>query len=264
MAQQENAINRSLGKIKNKILVMSGKGGVGKSTVSVNLALALAARGHRVGLMDVDLHGPDVVRMLNLKGNLEPPASPDALVAPLQYNENLKVVSLEYMMRDRDEAIIWRGPLKIQAIRQFVSDMDWGELDYLIIDAPPGTDDEPLSVAQTIPNVKAVIVTTPQKVALADVRKSINFCKTVGVEIVGVVENMSGFICPHCNTTVDIFKSGGGEEVARDFELAFLGRVPMDPKIVVAGDDGIPYLSTDTDSPAAKAFAAGLSVSVDK
>jgi ATP-binding protein involved in chromosome partitioning len=255
MAQQENAITRSLGKIKNKILVMSGKGGVGKSTVSVNLALALAARGHRVGLMDVDLHGPDVVRMLDMKGTLEPPTTPDALIAPLQYNENLKVVSLEYMMRDRDEAIIWRGPLKIQAIRQFVSDMDWGELDYLIIDAPPGTGDEPLSVAQTIPNVKAVIVTTPQKVALADVRKSINFCKTVGVEIVGVVENMSGFVCPHCNTTVDIFKSGGGEEVARDFELAFLGRVPMDPKIVVAGDDGIPYLTTDTGSPAAKAFS---------
>lgn len=259
MAQQENAITRSLGKIKNKILVMSGKGGVGKSTISVNLALALAGRGHKVGLMDVDLHGPDVVRMLNMKGILEPPTSPDALISPLQYNDNLKVVSLEYMMRDRDEAIIWRGPLKIQAIRQFVSDMDWGELDYLIIDAPPGTGDEPLSVAQTIPNVKAVIVTTPQEVALADVRKSINFCKTVGVEIVGVVENMSGFICPHCNTTVDIFKSGGGEVVARDFELAFLGRVPMDPKIVVAGDDGIPYLSTDADSPAAKAFAEVVS-----
>jgi len=255
MAQQENAITRSLGKIKNKLLVMSGKGGVGKSTISVNLALSLAARGHKVGLMDVDLHGPDVVRMLDMKGNLEPPENPNSLIPPLKYNENLKVVSLEYMMQDRDEAIIWRGPLKIQAIRQFVSDMDWGELDYLVIDAPPGTGDEPLSIAQTIPNVKAVIVTTPQKVALADVRKSINFCKIVGVEIVGVVENMSGFVCPNCNTTVDIFKSGGGEEVARDFDLAFLGRVPMDPKVVIAGDDGKPYLSSDTDSPAIKAFA---------
>ena len=178
-AQQELAINRSLGKIKNKILVMSGKGGVGKSTVSVNLALGLANKGYQVGLMDVDLHGPDVVRMLDLKGTVEPPASADALVAPLKYNGHLKVVSLEYMMRDRDEAIIWRGPLKIQAIRQFVSDMDWGELDYLIIDAPPGTGDEPLSVAQTIPHVKAVVVTTPQQVALADVRKSIILCKTV-------------------------------------------------------------------------------------
>ena len=254
MAQQDNAITRSLGKIKNKILVMSGKGGVGKSTVSVNLALSLAKRGYKVGLMDVDIHGPDVVRMLDLKGSIEPPATKDALVAPLSYNSNLKVVSLEYMMKDRDEAIIWRGPLKIQAIRQFVADFDWGELDYLIVDAPPGTGDEPLSVAQTIPLVKAIVVTTPQKVALADVRKSINFCKTVKVEIVGVVENMSGFVCPHCNETVDIFKTGGGEELAREFDLPFLGRVPMDPKVVIAGDDGKPYLSSGEDSPAVQAF----------
>ncbi len=253
-AQQELAITRSLGKIKNKILVMSGKGGVGKSTVSVNLALGLANKGFKVGLMDVDLHGPDVIRMLDMKGTIVPPESPDALVPPLTYNDNLKVVSLEYMMRDRDEAIIWRGPLKIQAIRQFVSDMDWGELDYLIIDAPPGTGDEPLSVAQTIPHVKAVVVTTPQKVALADVRKSINFCKTVKVEIAGIVENMSGFVCPHCSETVDIFKSGGGEELARELDLPFLGKIPMDPKVVMAGDDGAPYLSSDADSPATKAF----------
>lgn len=254
MAQQENAITRSLGKIKNKILVMSGKGGVGKSTVSVNLALGLANKGYKVGLMDVDLHGPDVVRMLDLKGTVQPPATPDALIAPLQYNDNLKVVSLEYMMQDRDEAIIWRGPLKIQAIRQFVSDMDWGELDYLVIDAPPGTGDEPLSVAQTIPNVKAVVVTTPQKVALADVRKSINFCKAVKMDVIGVVENMSGFVCPNCNEKVDIFKNGGGEEIAREFDLPFLGRIPMDPRVVVAGDDGKPYLSSEEKSPATEAF----------
>jgi Mrp family chromosome partitioning ATPase len=205
--------------------------------------------------MDVDIHGPDVIRMLDLKGNIEPPASKNALVPPLKYSDNLKVVSLEYMMRDRNEAIIWRGPLKIQAIRQFVSDMDWGELDYLIIDAPPGTGDEPLSVAQTIPNVKAIVVTTPQKVALADVRKSINFCKTVKVEIAGVIENMSGFVCPHCNETVDIFKSGGGESLARELELPFLGRIPMDPQVVMAGDDGTPYLSSADDSPATRAFA---------
>jgi len=253
-AQQELAINRSLGKIKNKILVMSGKGGVGKSTVSVNLALGLAKLGYQVGLMDVDIHGPDVVRMLNMTGTLEPPKNPDDLVPPLKYNDNLKVVSLEYLMRDRDEAIIWRGPLKIQAIRQFISDMDWGELDYLIIDAPPGTGDEPLSVAQTIPHVKAVVVTTPQKVALADVRKSINFCKTVKVEIAGVVENMSGLVCPHCHETVNIFKSGGGEALARELDLPFLGKVPMDPMVVLAGDDGTPYLSSDQDSPAIRAF----------
>ena len=254
MAQQENAITRSLGKIKNKILVMSGKGGVGKSTVSVNLALALAKKGHKVGLMDVDIHGPDVVRMLNMTGTIEPPSSPDALIEPLKYDDHLKVVSLEYLMKDRDEAIIWRGPLKIQAIRQFVADFAWGDLDYLVIDAPPGTGDEPLSVAQTIPNVKAVVVTTPQKVALADVRKSINFCKTVNVEITGVVENMSGFVCPHCSETVDIFKTGGGEDIAREFELPFIGRIPMDPRVVMASDDGKQYLSSDVESPTTAAF----------
>ncbi|QQG66828.1 Mrp/NBP35 family ATP-binding protein [Desulfobulbus oligotrophicus] len=256
LAQQDIAITRSLGKIKNKILVMSGKGGVGKSTVAVNLALCLAKKGHKVGLMDVDLHGPDVVRMLNLTGTLEPPANPDDLIPPLAFNENLKVVSLEYMMKDRDDAIIWRGPLKIQAIRQFLADMDWGELDYLIVDAPPGTGDEPLTVAQTIPGVQAVVVTTPQAVALADVRKSINFCKAVDMPIVGVVENMAGFVCPHCGETVDIFSKGGGEETARDFDLPFLGRVPMDPRVVVAGDTGTPYLSSNEDSPAIKAFDA--------
>ncbi len=255
LAQQDMAINKSLGKIKNKILVMSGKGGVGKSTVAVNLALGLARRGHKVGLMDVDLHGPDVCRMLNLNGKLEPPKNKTDLIPPLVYNDNVKVVSLEYMMKDRDDAIIWRGPLKIQAIRQFIADMDWGELDYLVVDAPPGTGDEPLSVAQTIPGVQAVVVTTPQAVALADVRKSINFCKTVEMPIVGVVENMSGFICPHCNETVDIFSSGGGEKTARDFDLPFLGKVPMDPRVVVAGDTGQPYLASDEETPATKAFA---------
>jgi ATP-binding protein involved in chromosome partitioning len=256
LAQQDIAITRSLGKIKNKILVMSGKGGVGKSTVAVNLALGLADRGFEVGLMDVDLHGPDVCRMLDLTGPLVPPKNPGDLVPTLNYNEKLKVVSLEYMMKNRDEAIIWRGPLKIQAIRQFVADMDWGELDYLVVDAPPGTGDEPLSIAQTIKNVHALIVTTPQSVALADVRKSINFCKTLKMPVIGVVENMSGFICPHCGEKVDIFSSGGGEQVAREFDLPFLGRIPMDPHIVTAGDTGKPYLSSGTDTPASSAFGS--------
>lgn len=255
-AQQELAIKQSLGKIKKKILVMSGKGGVGKSTVSVNLALGLAREGYKVGLMDVDIHGPDVVRMLDLKGEIEPPASADALVPTLKYSDNLKVVSLEYLMRNRDEAIIWRGPMKIQAIRQFISDMDWGELDYLVIDAPPGTGDEPLTVAQTIPNLRAIVVTTPQKVALADVRKSISFCRTVKVEIAGIVENMSGFVCPHCDNTVDIFKSGGGEQLAREQELPFLGKIPVDPRVVTGGDDGTPFLVSGQTGPAVEAFSA--------
>ena len=255
IAQQDIAITRSLGKIKNKILVMSGKGGVGKSTVAVNLAIGLSNLGHKVGLMDVDLHGPDVCRMLNLTDSLQPSEDKDALVPTLNYNDNLKVVSLEYMMQDRDEAIIWRGPLKIQAIRQFVADMAWGDLDYLVIDAPPGTGDEPLSISQTIKDVQALVVTTPQAIALADVRKSINFCKTVNMPILGVVENMSGYICPHCEEKVDIFSSGGGEQVARDFDLPFLGRVPMDPRVVIAGDTGKPYLSSDEDTLATKAFS---------
>jgi len=254
LAQQDIAITRSLGKIKNKILVMSGKGGVGKSTVAVNLALGLSSQGYKVGLMDVDLHGPDICRMLNLTGSLEPPQEKNDLVPPLLYNDKLKVVSLEYMMKDRDEAVIWRGPLKIQAIRQFVADMDWGELDYLIIDAPPGTGDEPLSIAQTVKGVHAVVVTTPQAIALADVRKSINFCKSVEMPIIGVVENMSGYICPHCEQITNIFSSGGGEQTARDFDLPFLGRIPMDPRVVIAGDTGLPYLSSQEETPATKAF----------
>lgn len=255
LAQQDLAINRSLGRIKNKILVMSGKGGVGKSTVAVNLALGLAARGHKVGLMDVDLHGPDVCRMLNLNDQPSVADEKTGLVAPLECR-GVKVVSLESLMQDRDEAIIWRGPLKIGVIRQFIADMDWGELDYLVVDAPPGTGDEPLSVAQNIPGVQALVVTTPQEVALADVRKSINFCKTVNMPVVGLVENMSGFVCPHCGETADIFGSGGGKRTAEDFDLPFLGAVPMDARVASGGDAGAPFLSSDADSPAVAAFAA--------
>ena len=256
IAQQDNAIKSSLGKIRHKILVMSGKGGVGKSTVSTNLALGLAKKGYKVGLMDVDIHGPDICRMLNLNEKLqESQTAGGGLVPPMKFGENLKVISLEYMMEDRDDPIIWRGPLKVQAIRQFVADIDWGNLDYLIIDAPPGTGDEPLTVAQNIKDAHALVVTTPQDVALADVRKSLNFCKHVKMEVLGMVENMSGFICPHCHETVEIFKTGGGEKTAGEFGVNFLGSVPIDPKVVVGGDDGNPYLSSDDDSPAVKAFA---------
>ncbi len=257
IAQQEVAIKTSLAKIKHKILVMSGKGGVGKSTVSVNLALGLAKRGLKVGLMDVDLHGPDICRMLNLEHRLQDADHQGSgLLPPIQATENLKVTSLEYMMEDRDDPIIWRGPLKIQAIRQFIADMDWGELDYLVIDAPPGTGDEPLTIANTIPDAQALVVTTPQDIALADVRKSINFCHHVKMRIVGLVENMSGLICPHCNQLVDVFKSGGGERTAKDFGINFLGRVPMDPRVVLGGDAGTPYLTSDQDSLAIQAFSA--------
>ncbi|MBU3937615.1 MAG: Mrp/NBP35 family ATP-binding protein [Proteobacteria bacterium] len=258
VAQQNTAIAASLDRIKNKILVMSGKGGVGKSTVSVNLALGLAGKGYKVGLMDVDLHGPDVVRMLGMNGRMDGELTKDGKMPPLQYNDKLKVISLESMMENRDEAIIWRGPLKNQAIRQFIADVNWGDLDYLVIDAPPGTGDEPMTVAHTIKDAKALVVTTPQNIALADVRKSINFCKHVSMKIIGIVENMSGFVCPHCDKTVDIFKTGGGEQLATEFSVPFLGRIPVDPRVVIAGDDGKPYLSSGGTSPAVQAFEAFL------
>jgi ATP-binding protein involved in chromosome partitioning len=252
---QDLGLQSTLSKIKRKILVMSGKGGVGKSTVATNVAMGLAKKGYQVGLIDVDLHGPDICRMLDLKEKLitEKGEKPK-LLPPMKYNDNLKVISLEYLMENRDEAIIWRGPLKIQAIRQFIGDVDWGELDYLVIDAPPGTGDEPLSVAQTIKDVNALIVTTPQEVALADVRKSISFCRHVKINILGIVENMSGFICPHCSETVEIFGTGGGKKVALEYSLRFLGRVPMDPQVVMGGDSGKPYLSSGAGTVATKAF----------
>ena len=254
-SMQDIGLQSTLSKIKYKILVMSGKGGVGKSTVATNVAMGLAKRGYQVGLIDVDLHGPDICRMLDLKDKLftEKDEKPK-LLPPMKYNNNLKVISLEYLMENRDEAIIWRGPLKIQAIRQFIGDIDWGELDYLVIDAPPGTGDEPLSVAQTIKDVNALIVTTPQEIALADVRKSISFCRHVKIRILGVVENMSGFICPHCDKPVDIFGTGGGKKVALEYSLRFLGKVPMDPKVVMGGDSGKPYLSSGAGTVATKAF----------
>jgi Mrp family chromosome partitioning ATPase len=264
VAREDNEIKSSLGRIKHKILVMSGKGGVGKSTVSVNLALGLANRGHKVGLMDVDLHGPDVCRMLNLDEKLSDAKMEEGDLVPLmRVGDNLKVISLEYMMRDRDDPIIWRGPLKVQAIRQFICDMDWGELDYLVIDAPPGTGDEPMTIADLVRDAQALVVTTPQDVALADVRKSINFCKHVKMQVLGLVENMSGLVCPHCQEVVEVFKSGGGERTARDFNINFLGRIPMDPQVVTGGDDGRPYLSSEQDSPAVQAFA-GLLDNVEK
>jgi Mrp family chromosome partitioning ATPase len=257
-AKQDTSITRSLGKIKNKILVMSGKGGVGKSTVSTNLALGLAQRGFKVGLMDVDLHGPDICRMLDLNMTIGDIEKENDLVPPMVYGDNLKVISLEYMMENRDDPIIWRGPLKIQAIRQFIADIDWGELDYLIIDAPPGTGDEPLTVASTIKDAVALVVTTPQEIALADVRKSLNFCRHVKMEVLGLVENMSGLVCPHCSETIDLFKNGGGARTAAEFSIKFLGAIPVDPKITIGGDAGQPYLVSDVDSPAVTAFSALL------
>jgi len=252
-SEQDASVDRSLKKIKNKLIVLSGKGGVGKTSVSVNLAIALANKGLNVGIMDVDLHGPDVPRMLGLKGMLG--MSKNNKLDPMKYSNNLKVVSIESLIASKDDAIIWRGPLKYSAIRQFIGEVEWGELDYLIIDSPPGTGDEPLTVAQTISDAKAIIVTTPQEVSLADVRKSISFCKTLKMEIIGLVENMSGFTCPHCNKMVDLFGSGGGEKTAIVAGIEFLVRIPFDHNVVSCGDNGISLQEKYSDSHASKLFA---------
>ncbi|MCK4468621.1 MAG: Mrp/NBP35 family ATP-binding protein [Desulfobacterales bacterium] len=246
-------VEKSLKKIKNKFIVMSGKGGVGKTSVSVNLAMALAGKGYKVGIMDVDLHGPDVPRMLGLEGMLT--LNPNQKLIPMSYSENLQAVSVESLTQNKDDAIIWRGPLKHSAIRQFIADVEWGELDFLIIDSPPGTGDEPLTVAQTISDAKAIIVTTPQEVALADIRKSINFCKTVKMEIFGLVENMSGFTCPNCGEKIDLFGSGGGEKTANAMGVTFLGKIPFDLNVVSCGDTGVSFQEKYKDSQVTKAVA---------
>ena len=253
-AEKDAAVKESLGKIKNKIIVMSGKGGVGKTSTSVNLAISLASAGHKVGIMDVDLHGPDVPRMLGIQGT--PELTLNNKLSPLKYSENLKAISIESFIPSKDDAIIWRGPLKYAAIRQFIGDVDWGELDFLVIDSPPGTGDEPLTVAQIISDAKAIIVTTPQEIALADVRKSINFCKTLKMEIFGLIENMSSLSCPHCGQMINLFGSGGGERTARETGIRFLGNIPFDPKVVACGDSGACYQDENTESPVTKAFVS--------
>jgi Mrp family chromosome partitioning ATPase/predicted Fe-Mo cluster-binding NifX family protein len=223
--------------IEHKLIVLSGKGGVGKSTAAAYLAIALALKGKMVGLMDADIHGPSIPKMLGLEGR-RITAEGDA-IAPIRFSENLKVMSIAFLLRSRSDAIIWRGPLKMGLIEEFLANVDWGPLDYLIIDSPPGTGDEPLSVCQMIPDLDgAIVITTPQEIALADVEKSITFCRAVHTRVVGVIENMSGFICPHCGNEVDIFKRGGAERLALQMEVPFLGRIPIMPEVVEACDSG--------------------------
>ena len=252
-SEQDASVQGALDRIKHKFIVMSGKGGVGKSSTAVNLAVTLAEKGFQVGLMDVDLHGPDIPRMLGITGMLG--VTENQKLCPIKYSDHLKVVSIESLMSGKDEAIIWRGPVKYSAIKQFIGDVDWGELDYLIIDSPPGTGDEPLTIAQTISDAKAIIVTTPQEVSLADVRKSISFCKTVKMDIFGLIENMSGYTCPHCGQYTDLFGSGGGEKTAAQAGILFLGKIPFDQKVVICGDSGCSYQETHKDSPVSKAFS---------
>lgn len=244
---------QSLATIRNKFIIMSGKGGVGKTSVSVNIAMALANKGYQVGLMDVDIHGPDIPRMLGLSGMLD--INGNGKIQPMRFSENLLAVSMESLLRHKDDAIIWRGPKKHSVIRQFIGDVDWGDLDYLIIDSPPGTGDEPLAITYLIKDAQAVIVTTPQELALADVRKSINFCKTVKMDMFGLVENMSGCICSHCGKPINIFGSGGGEQTAGTSDIPFLGKIPLDPNMVRCGDTGSSYQKHYPDSDVTQVFS---------
>jgi ATP-binding protein involved in chromosome partitioning len=250
-ALQDEMIRRSLERIRRKLLVMSGKGGVGKSTVAVNLAGGLHAGGRRVGLLDVDLHGPSVPGLLGIRDRMSR-IHEDRTMEPVAYREGFEVMSVESLLRDKDASVIWKGPLKTNMIRQFLADVPWGDLDYLVVDAPPGTGDEPMTVARAIPDAFAVIVTTSQQLSLADVRKSVQFCRRLNVRM-GIVENMSGLVCPHCGGFIEPFESGGGERLASDAGIPFLGRIPLEPDLVVMSDQGTPLFETRPDSEAARA-----------
>ena len=249
--QQQN-LKEKMGKIKHKIAIISGKGGVGKSTVTVNLATAFAMQGKRVGVLDADIHGPSVPRLLGLEGQHVESSSTGAI--PVAGPLGMKVMSIDFFMSEQTPAI-WRGPLKMRAIRQFLSDVDWGELDFLFIDLPPGTGDEPLSIAQLLPDIDGVvIVTMPSELSSSIVKKAITFAERLKMPIIGVVENMSGFICPHCGTKTEIFQSGGGKKMAQEMAVEFLGSIPIDPTVGVDSDKGTPFVLSHKDSIAAKTF----------
>lgn len=260
--QQSKVIHNRMSGVKNRILVMSGKGGVGKSTVAVNLACAMAQSGKKTGLLDIDLHGPNVPKMLGI--DMQDLGIDDEEIIPCLAYENLSVCSLAMLGANPDTPIIWRGPRKAGVIRQMLGNVRWGTLDYLFLDSPPGTGDEILTAVQAVEEwTGGVVVVTPQEVALDDAKRSIAFAKQVNLPILGIVENMSGFICPHCGKETPIFKKGGGEQLAKECGVAFLGGVPLDPGIVALADDGKPFCLSNSASPAAKAFA-GIAARVEE
>lgn len=251
--EEETRLRETLDNIKHVIIVISGKGGVGKSTVSSNLAISLSKEGYQVGLMDLDITGPNIPKMFHVEEDrLE--VVEDRLM-PIVYPPSLKIMSMAFLLPSKDSALLWRGPVKMGAVRQFLEDVRWGNLDYLVIDMPPGSGDEALSIAQLIPKADgAVIVTTPQDVSVLDARKSVMFAVQTKIPVIGVVENMSGFVCPHCGEVTNIFSSGGGEAAAKDMGVQFLGRVPIEVGVAQAGDEGLPIVEKDPESASAKAF----------
>lgn len=236
MQELDRKIEEAMKHVKHKIVILSGKGGVGKTTVAVNLARELAKRGYDVGILDADMHGPNVPIMLGIEH--ESIESDEQGMKPIKVAPHLKAISLALML-DKDVPVVWRGPLKMTAIKQFIGEVNWGNLDVLVIDLPPGTGDEPLSIAQLIKGSHAIIVTTPQNVALLDSRRSVTFARQLNMHLLGIVENMSGFVCPHCNKEINLFKIGGGEQAAQEMGVPFLGRIPLDNQLVIDGDTGV-------------------------
>ena len=245
---EQGLLRQRMASIKHKCMVMSGKGGVGKSTVATNLAVTLAMEGYRVGLMDADIHGPNIPKMMGIEDE-RPSAAVEGLV-PISTPYGLKVMSIGFFLQSKDDAIIWRGPLKHNLIKQFLGDVHWGELDFLIVDLPPGTGDEALTIAQLAPNLSgAVIVTTPQDVATMDARKSVKFIQKLEVPVLGIIENMSGMICPHSKEPIDLFGKGGGKKIADELAVPFLGSIPIDIDMRIAGDEGRPFIIRRGNSP---------------
>ena len=246
---RQKKLKENMGKISYKLLIISGKGGVGKSTVATNLAFSLALKDKKIGLLDIDIHGPNIAKMVGAEGK-KLGVLPDSHIEPIFVPPGVKIMSISPLLKNSDTPVIWRGPLKMKLIDQFLTDVDWGKLDYLIIDSPPGTGDEPLSAAQLIPNLTgAIIVTTPQEVALLDARKAINFARSLNIPIIGIIENMSGLTCPHCGKKIQLFKAGGGEKSAQELQIPFLGKIPLDPDIVNSGDQGVPFIMDHKKNP---------------
>ncbi len=251
--EQERLLREHMERVRKKLVVLSGKGGVGKSTIAANLAAALARAGHAVGLLDVDIHGPSIPRLVGLEGRGLQTQS--GQIVPVKAGDRFSVMSIGFLLGSGTDAVIWRGPLKFSVIRQFLSDVEWGTLDYLVIDCPPGTGDEPLSVAQLVGRpADAVIVTTPQALAIADVRRCVTFCAKVALPVAGIIENMSGYICPACGARADLFGRGGGQALANEMGVPFLGGIPIDPDLVACGDCGTPFVAARAESATAEAF----------